>query len=189
MRIIHENEYTKIQTEFGYLFDICSPKQEMMEKNLEWIVRDGFPQFGTLAVGDLRVMKHSTSVLEIHPFPEWVIQCYLPGKKSGKVFAIIPMLSEKDVRKIERTPWARRIELIQKLLDPLPEKEFLAIQYAIGVDIKIPANIPHDFISLVGSGEEIPYCQVFEPDITEIVEKFRIDPPFFQLKSEITLKL
>jgi hypothetical protein len=188
MQIIHENEYERAQIKFGHLFDICSPKPEMIEKNMDWIVRDGFSQFGTLAVGDLRVIKHTTSVLEIHPFPEWVVQCYVPGKKSGKVYALIPILLEKDVRKIERTPWAQRIDIIQKLLDPLIEKDFLAIEYVIGIDIKIPANIPHDFISIVDQGEEIPYCQVFEPNINGIVEKLRIESPFFKLRNEIAPK-
>ena len=187
MRIITSNEYKQAQQEFGHLFDICQPSPEMVKKDLDWVVRDGFSQAGTLLLGDLRVKKHESNVMEIHPFPEWVVQIKQFGKISGKVYVIIPKLTEKDLKKIARRDWAKRIERVQKVLDGLTSDDFLAIEYEVGIDIKIPANVPHDFISMVGEGEITPYCNVFEPNFMGIAEVLKVTTPYFTLKD--TLKI
>lgn len=187
MQIIHESEYTQSQQTYGHLFDICQPKPEMIEKKMDWWVRDGYDKLGTLMVGDLIVLKHETNVMEIHPFPEWVVQMHLVGKSSGKTYAIVPTLEEKDIRKLEMRDWEKRIKKVQEMLDSLSEKNFIAIEYKDGISIKIPANVPHDFISVVNSNESDPYCQVFEPNFMHVAEIFKINTPYFNLKMNLKI--
>ena len=182
MKLIREAEYAEAQEKYGHLFDICTPKPEMLEKDLEWLVRDGFDPMGTLMVGDLRVKKHETTIVEIHPFPEWVVQMRLPQQKSGKVYALVPELSQKDLEKLARREWNKRIEKLQDMLDGLTPENYFAIEYQEGISIKIPANVPHEFLSVVASDEKTPYCQVFEPNFKAVGETLKIDTPYFNLK-------
>jgi hypothetical protein len=185
MQIVTPEQYGEIQKDNEHLFDICMPTAQMIENDLEWFVRDGFDQAGTLLLGDLRVKKTSTKAVEIHPFPEWVIQMHLPGKKSGKVYVIIPKITQKLLKKIERRPWEKRLVKIQETLDTLTPDDYLAIEYVEGISIKVPANVPHDFIGVIKEGEEVPYCQVFEPNFSHIGELFKINTPYFDLKEEL----
>jgi hypothetical protein len=188
MQIIHEAEYSQAQSDYSHLFDICQPKAEMLEKKMDWLVRDGFDKVGTLMLGDLIVSKHETKNLETHSFPEWVIQIYQPGQSSGKVYAIVPAWEEKDVRKFETWEWTKRVKKTQELLDNATEDSFLAIEYAIGINIKICANVPHEFISVVGENEINPYCQVFEPNFAKICEVLKMEPTaYYNLKLSLTL--
>jgi len=41
--------------------DICHAKLEMIEKKMEWFVRDGFDKAGTLMVGDLMLLKRESN--------------------------------------------------------------------------------------------------------------------------------
>jgi hypothetical protein len=187
MQIIHETEYIQAQKTYGHLFDICQPKLEMIEKKIDWWVRDAFDKLGTLMVGDLIVLKHESDMMEIHPFPEWVVQMHMVGKTSGKTYAIVPAFEEKDIRKLEMRDWEKRIKKTQEMLDPLTEKDFIAIEYKEGISIKIPPNVPHDFISVVKIGENDPYCQVFEPNFASVVEIFKISTPYFNLKMKLKI--
>ncbi len=175
MKIITESDYQDAASLYAHLFEISTPPALMHEKDLSWLVRDEVTQGGTLMVGDLLVKKHDTKVVETHPFPEWVIQLHLPGVKSGKVYAIIPNLSSKQIKRLNRKDPSRRKEKTSENLKALSLDDFLAIEYVEGVCIKIPANVPHEFISLVGEGEEIPYCQVFEPNFAPMADLVKFD--------------
>ena len=66
----------------------------------------------------------------------------------------------------------------------LSEKIRVEIEYKDGVSIKIPENIPHEFISVFNEEENCPYCQVFEPNMEEICNIFHYTPTeFFNLNS------
>jgi hypothetical protein len=188
MQIIHEEEYTQAQIDYGHLFDICQPKSEMVDKHMDWFVRDGFDKVGTLMVGDLMVVKHETKNLETHPFPEWVVQLHQPGQISGKVYAIVPAWEEKDVHKFETWDWAKRVKKTQEMLDGATEDTFLAVEYIPGIDVKICANVPHEFLSVIGDDQSTPYCQVFEPNISKVCEMLRMEPTaYYNLK--VALKI
>jgi len=187
MEKITENRYLEIQSKWGHLFEIAQPNPEMIEKNIDWSVKDGYDIAGSLLVGDLRVIKNETNVLETHPFPEWVIQMYQVGRLSGKVYAIIPKISKSQLKELNLTDYAARIKRTQKILDDLQEIDYFAIEYKIGINIKIPANVPHEFISLVSSNETVPYCQVFEPNMENIMKTFQIEPAFYNLKRNLKI--
>jgi len=139
-------------------------------------------------LGDLLVYKQETTVLETHPFPEWVIQLHQVGKKSGKVFVILPKFSVKQIKRLNRKSVEVRIEKTKEMLENLSVDDFFAIEYIEGISIKINANVPHEFISIVDEGEVVPYCQVFEPDFSHISETLKINPTaFFNLKDNLKL--
>ena len=183
MQIITENQYEQTQMEYNHLIDIGFPPANMLENKISFTIRDGIEHVGFLILGDLLVYKHETSVLEAHPFPEWVIQLHQVGKKSGKVFAIIPKFSVKQIKRLNRKSVEVRIEKTKEILENLSMDDYIAIEYMKGISIKINANVPHEFISVVNEGEAVPYCQVFEPNFSYIAETLKINPTtFFDLK-------
>ena len=188
MQIITESEYQEAASSYAHLFEISTPPAMMVEKDLSWLVRDEVTQGGTLMLGDLLVVKHSTKVVETHPFPEWVIQLHRIGKKSGKVYAIIPKLTPKQIKRFNRKDPFRRNEKTIESLTALSHEDFLAIEYQEGICIKIPANVPHEFISVVGEGEDNPYCQVFEPNFAPMADLVKFDvTKFYDLDFEVHL--
>ncbi len=160
----------------------------MRDEDMDWLVRDTFTNAGTLMVGDLRVIKKNTNILEVHPFPEWVVQLYQLEKPSGTTYAILPHFTEKDVECLKHLKWEKRVEKIRNLIDMQSEEDFIAIEYKDGVSIKIPENIPHEFISVFNEEENCPYCQVFEPNMEEICNIFHYTPTeFFNLNFELKI--
>ena len=183
MQIITENQYEQTQKEYNHLIDIGFPPVNMLENKISFTVRDGIEHVGFLMLGDLLVYKHETSILEAHPFPEWVIQLHQVGKKSGKVFVIMPNFSIKQMKRLNRKSVEVRVEKTKEMLENLSGDDFIAIEYVEGISIKIKANVPHEFVSVVNEGEVVPYCQVFEPNFTYIAETLKINPTaFFDLK-------
>jgi len=184
MQIITEDQYEQAQMEYNHLIDIGFPPANMFENKISFTIRDRIEHVGFLMLGDLLVYKHETSVLEAHPFPEWVIQLHQVGKKSGKVFVILPKFSIKQMKRLNRKSVEARVEKTKEMLENLSVDDFIAIEYVEGISIKINANVPHEFISIVNEGEAVPYCQVFEPDFSHITETLKINPTaFFDLKN------
>ncbi|MCP4760630.1 MAG: hypothetical protein GY870_02540 [archaeon] len=188
MKIIREEDYIKAQEEYSHLFEIGILKKEMIENNIDWMIRDGYNNAGTLMLGDLYLKKFETNELEIHPFPEWVILMHQPMKKSGKAYVIVPNVSEKDISRLIKREWGKRIEKIQKMLDGLTSENYIAVEYVEGISIKIPENVPHDFISVVKEGEVIPYLQVFEPNWEGIGKALKITTPYFTIKNSLKIQ-
>lgn len=186
-KIITANEYLSASITNAHLFEVNLPSEKMVEKNQDWVVRESFLPFGPLMVGDLRVVKNDTNVFEIHPFPEWVVQIYLPNKKVGSVYALVPNWTAEFIQELDKMVWSDRLIEIQNRLNKLKIDEIIAVKYEVGTSIKIPANVPHEFISVVHPGEEIPYCQVFEPNDTGIVKAFKITMPVFQLPFNVKI--
>jgi hypothetical protein len=183
MQIITEDQYEQAQKEYNHLIDIGFPPANMLENKISFTIRDGIEHIGFLMLGDLLVYKHETSVLEAHPFPEWVIQLHQVGKKSGKVFVLMPKFSIKQMKSLNRKPVEVRVEKTKEMLENLNVDDFIAIEYVEGISIKIKANVPHEFLNIVNEGEVVPYCQVFEPNFSHIAETLKINPTaFFNLK-------
>ena len=189
MKIIREKEYFEARDKYAHLFDIGMPSQEMVEKDLGWIVREEVNYGGAMMVGDLMVQKHKTNVLETHPFPEWVVQLHQMGKNSGKVYALIPNFSSKQMKRLTRKKISERTEYTKQFLKELPPDDYLAIEYLEGISIKIGSNVPHEFISVVNSEEAIPYCQVFEPNLFPLSQmlNFDVDRDFDEADFQATL--
>lgn len=186
-KIITANEYSTTNKTYGHLIEVNLPSEKMVEKNQDWMVRESFLPFGPLLVGDLRVIKNDTNVFEIHPFPEWVVQIYLPNKKVGSVYALVPNWTVEYIQELGEMIWSDRLIEIQTRLRILKIEQIIAVKYEVGTSIKIPANVPHEFISVVHPGEEIPYCQVFEPNDSGIVKTFKITMPVFQLPFSVKI--
>lgn len=166
------------QAEWGHLYEVQAPPPD--HKN--WRVREVFTQGGHLLVGDLLLDEQEARFLEVHPFPEWVVQVYQPGKRPGGAYAILPKLERKVVaRRLPRKPWAKRVATLNKMLGRLSPAEFFAIQYEVGTNIKIPANVPHYFLAKCASGEDLPYMQVFEPSLPILDEGLKITTPYFDV--------
>ena len=186
MQIVTENQYEQAQKEYNHLIDIGFPPANMLENKISFTIRDGIEHVGFLMLGDLLVYKRETTVLEAHPFPEWVIQLHQVGKKSGKVFVLLPKFSIKQLKSLNRKSVEVRIEKTKEMLGNLSEDDFIAIEYVEGISIKINANVPHEFLSIVNEREVVPYCQVFEPDFSHIAESLKINPTaFFDLKDRL----
>jgi hypothetical protein len=187
LKIITEREFSSMNSKYVHLFDVNLPSQDMVDENKDWVIRESFLPFGPLMVGDLRVIKPSTDVFEIHPFPEWVVQIYMPQKKPGSVYALVPDWDSDIIGQFAKKVWGERLLDIQNQLNRLTLDDVIAIKYEVGTSIKIPANVPHEFISVVNPGEDIPFCQVFEPNDAGIVQAFKITMPVFRLPFSIQL--
>ncbi|MHA1611652.1 MAG: hypothetical protein ACTSVZ_14340 [Promethearchaeota archaeon] len=188
MKIIKESDYFEARDKYAHLFDIGIPSKDMVEKDLGWFVRDEVNFGASMMIGDLLVKKHATYVLETHPFPEWVIQMHQIGKNSGKVYAIIPNFSSKQMKRLNRKNISARKEKTTQFFNELAPDDYLAVEYHEGISIKIEANVPHEFISLVKSDESTPYCQVFEPNLFPLSQKINFDvTTFYTLDYEIKL--
>ncbi|WP_457559230.1 hypothetical protein [Candidatus Harpocratesius sp.] len=188
MQLITKINYLEAMVEYSHLFEISSPPSIMKEKDLSFVVREEISQGGTLLVGDLIVKKRSTNILEAHPFPEWVVQLYNPGINPGKLFLILPKFSTKQVKRFNRKSLALRFDKIKDALSDLTAVDFLVIEYVPGLCVKIPPNIPHEFVSITTNEQKNPYCQVFEPNYLPLSELLKFDvTKFFTLGFELKI--
>ncbi len=151
----------KNQAEWGHLFEIQLPPPDF--KNFR--EREKYDIAGHLLVGDLVIDENSTTFLETHPFPEWVVQLDLPGKKFGSAFVIFGKVPQKLIKRWASKPWETRVKQTAKQVQKLTASDLFAIQYHIGINIKVPANVPHYFLSACVGEDTFPYMQVFEPTI------------------------
>src|SRR5271157_2683698 len=92
---------------YAHLFEILQPPENL--NNFK--PRDGVPGGGTLMSGDLVCNEQQTPNLEVHPFPEWVMQSPWFEKNTGNAFAIIAEIDPKVFkRKVEQKDWAGRVK-------------------------------------------------------------------------------
>jgi len=82
-------------------------------------------------------------------------------KKSGKVYAIVPMINEKEIHKLETRDLDSALKKFKKLIETVNRKDFLAIEYPRALVLKFQPNVPHDFIGMVGDGESTPLLSSF----------------------------
>ena len=177
LNIINIEDYLKNSREYHHLFEVQLPPDEI---NL-WKVRDHF-DMGTLMVGDLLLDLEQENKLEIHPFPEWVVHLRSKGVVKSKPYLIVPNLSKQTVKKINRKSFNEKIELIQDEIKNLKIDDLIAFEYELGVNILVPAFIPHFFISSKinkEEGNEPPYLQVFEPKIDTITALLKVKPTYY----------
>ncbi len=176
MKIIRPNHYEKANREYPHLFNIGTVPNEMEKDNIDWLVRDKFDAAGTFMLGDLRVVKTQMKVMEIHPFPEWVVQIFQPLKDSNNTYLIIPNIDQNQFIRAKKKSWEERTAFFLNFLFALNHGDYIAIEYRDGVSIKVPANVPHDFIYKENGKKSVPYCQVFEPDFEKIGKLYQISP-------------
>jgi hypothetical protein len=184
-KIINIHEYLKNIEEYVHLFEICQQPPD----TIMWQTHDEFTTAGTLLLGDLNLSEQETGIVEIHPFPEWVIKIFQPDKNPGKSYAIFPLLEKKFINKtLPRKNFVTRIQKIQQKIDSLTSIEIIAVEYVDGMCLKVRENVPHYFLSVIEKGEDIPYLQVFEPRIDYIKSHLGFDTPYFKLPFRLKVK-
>ncbi len=165
MEIITLRSDSKKLKEYRHLFEISQLPSAFSENpKLDWRVRDGFEHAGSLLVGDLRVLKQETDVVEIHPFPEWLVEILQPFSKVGTAYAIVPNWPVHLVDSIKKLPWDQKLSIIKKELLNRKSEHWIAIQYEPGICIKICEYVPHEFLAYYSEDQIPPYLQCFEPN-------------------------
>ncbi len=174
--IITLETYLKNKDSYQHLFEVQLPPESI---NL-FKVRYNF-EMGTPLVGDLLLDLESERMLEIHPFPEWVVHLKSDKVKS-KPYLVVPNFPNSLVKKFSRKSVDEKIKLIQNEIDHIKIDDLIAFEYEIGINILVPAFIPHFFIASKinkEAGEEPPYLQVFEPNLDVLTKNLKIKTSYF----------
>ncbi len=183
-RILSPEEAITRGKDYCHLFEILQPPEGL----LNFKPRDGFPGGGTLLVGDLICNETQTTNLEIHPFPEWVLQSPRCGKHSSKVCAIFANVDPKFFeRKIARKDWIGRVQAYNEYMKTLPIESFFAIEMPPGIIVKVCKNAPHYFLSAKSTGEDFAYLVVFEPEIPVVAEELKAATAYFPVFAPLSL--
>ncbi len=176
-KIINFEIYIENQELYKHLFEVQLPPEDT---NL-WKIRFHY-DMGTPLVGDLILDLENENKLEIHPFPEWVVQLKSTGKVNSKPYLIVPNFPYPLIKKLLRKNFDEKIKLIQNEVNNLTIDNLIAFEYDVGINILIPALIPHLFISSKinkEKGESPPYLQVFEPNLDKLTKNLRIKTTHF----------
>ncbi len=156
-----------------HLFEVQLPPKEIK------LFKERFHfELGTLLIGDLVLDLEKERMLEIHPFPEWVVE--LKTETKCKPYLVVPNFSQSFINKLLRKPLEKKIDLLENEISRLEIEKLIAFEYEIGINVLVPAYIPHFFISSKNEKlSEYPYLQVFEPDFTNIVNVLKIKPSYY----------
>lgn len=176
-KIITLDEHANNIKEFEHLFEVQLPPIE----GPMFSIRSNY-EIGTLLVGDLVLNLEIEQVLEFHPFPEWVVQLRSQKEGKAKAYLIVPNISNKVVKKISRKPIDVKINLLETELNDISIDELIAFEYDVGINVKVPAFIPHFFISSKidkENGETPPYLQVFEPKLDALTKYLKVKTTYF----------
>ena len=169
--------------DFAHLFEILQPPPGL----LNFKPKDRFSAGGYILVGDLVCNETQTNVMEIHPFPEWVVNSGRFGTCSGKAYAIFARIDPKFLeRKISRKDWMGRVQEYKEYLKSLTIDGVFAVELPVGCIIKVCNNVPHYFLSKQQPGEDYPYLVVFEPEIPLLTEDLKIATAYFNLNNILT---
>ena len=175
--LINLDNYIKNSEEYNHLFEVQLPPDDI---NI-WKIRSNF-DMGTIMVGDLLLDLEKEANLEIHPFPEWVVHLRSKGVVNSKPYLIVPNFSKSVIKKIKRKPIEEKIVIIKDEVKKLKIEDLIAFEYDLGINIMVPAFIPHFFIASKinkEKGGSPPYLQVFEPNIGIIAKNLNIKPTYF----------
>ncbi|MFO8017680.1 MAG: hypothetical protein R6U96_03535 [Promethearchaeia archaeon] len=176
-KIIHIEEYIDEPTKFSHLFEVQLPPEKI---NL-WKPRRNF-NMGTPLIGDLYLDLEEEDMLEIHPFPEWVVQLYYPANQKSIPYLVVPNLPKAKIRKLRRKSIDQKIDIIDQEIKHIKIENLIAFEYKVGINIMVRAFIPHFFISShidKEKGENPPYLQVFEPELSALTENLEIKTSYF----------
>ncbi|HME51875.1 MAG TPA: hypothetical protein VKM55_06635 [Candidatus Lokiarchaeia archaeon] len=193
MRIIDYRESPETLKELDHLAEYQVKPEDLPKEFENFRPRGGFPA-GHLLVGDLVINEESSKQLEVHPFPEWVVQLVRldTASESGDGYCVVFNVDAKDSRKIEKKDWRERKDIIKELVKNCQPENLIAFRMVPGICVKVMANIPHYFIAAAkNDATEYPYCQVFEPNVTweELVPFGKFEPTaYFQTPFEIRVE-
>ena len=188
MHIITPSNYSVINQRWHHLIEFNSLPQNMQDHHIDWQVREKINADHGFLLGDLQVIKTKTKVMETHPFSEWVLHLY-SAHPQGIVYLLIPPFTQEQLTHIFTLSLPQRKDWIQHTLTSTPAEAFLAIQYCMGVNIKVNAYVPHEFLSSCKLDQHYPYCQVFEPNYAYEEQMFHVASTiYYDLADELTLK-
>ena len=174
-KIITIKDFQNNRENFIYLFEVQFPPKEIK------LFKERYNfELGTLLVGDLLLDLEKERMLEIHPFPEWVV--HLKTESKCKPYLVVPNFSKAFINKLLRKPLHVKLDLLKNCISSLEIENLIAFEYEEGINLLIPAYIPHFFISSKidkECGEQPPYLQVFEPNFADIAKVLRIKPSYY----------
>ena len=104
-------EDTSLLDEYSHLIEYQQKPADLPQEYENFRPRDTFPT-GQLLCGDLIVNEDMTKQLEMHPFPEWVVQLIRLDTKEGQVDGQVVCLSmsKKELKKLGRKDWGTRVD-------------------------------------------------------------------------------
>jgi hypothetical protein len=176
-KILTLESYVKNLELYSHLFEVQLPPKNI---NL-WKIRLNFGM-GTPLIGDLLLNLEQERILEIHPFPEWVVQIKSIDNVKSKPYLIVPNFTASFVKKLSRKSIDEKLDLIQKEIDTINIEDLIAFEYEIGINILVPAFVPHFFISSKinkEAGEFPPYLQVFEPNLDILTKNLNVKTSYY----------
>lgn len=192
MKIVDFRENSELLKEFEHLAEFQAKPEDFPKEFENFRSRGGFSA-GHLLVGDIIINEESSNQLEVHPFPEWVVQLVRLDTTSESVdgYCVVLNVDIKELRKIEMKDWWERKDMIKELVKNCQPETLLALCMMPGICVKVLANVPHYFIATAKTDEiEYPYCQVFEPNITweEYAPFGKFEPTaYFQIPFDICI--
>jgi len=177
IRIIKFEDYIKESESYKHIFEVQFPSENLKGWNIKYDY-----SIGTPLIGDLIMNNFEDKSFEMHPFPEWVVQLINPHGKSSKAYLIVPNLDKSFIKKMLKKNIDNKVELLKNFFKSCTIENIIAFEYQIGVNVMIPAYIPHTFICSKEDLEKglVPaYFQVFEPNFENIVKSLKIKPTQF----------
>jgi len=176
-KIISMEIYIKNKEFYDHLFEVQLPSEDLKL----WKPRFNF-EMGTPLIADLLLDIEEEKMLEVHPFPEWVVHLKSLDKVNSKPYLIVPNLPKPFIKKLARKSVDERINLIKDEVAKLTIDDLVAFEYEVGINVLVPAFIPHLFISSKinkEAGDSPPYLQVFEPNLETLTKTLKIKLTYF----------
>ncbi len=176
-KIINFKCYQENKEIYAHLFEIQQPNEDIK------LFKERYSHdLGTLLVGDLVLDLERERLLEIHPFPEWVVQLKASMKINAKPYLVVPNFSPSFMKKLLRKSLDSKLELLKDQISRLKIEDLIGLEYQVGINVLVPAYVPHFFISSKikkEEGEKPPYLQVFEPNYLSVVKTLNIKPSYY----------
>ncbi|MFX0100795.1 MAG: hypothetical protein ACFFCS_14560 [Candidatus Hodarchaeota archaeon] len=167
MNFIDFSDDLEILNEYSHLIEYQIKPVDLPKEYENFRPRETFPT-GQLLCGDLVVNEEMTKQLEIHPFPEWVVQLIRLDTKDEQLdgYEVALNVSKKDLKKLGRKDWTTRVDMIKEMIKSMTEEDIVVFRMVPGICVEINANVPHYVICKnKPAGKSYPYMQVFEPTI------------------------
>lgn len=192
VKYINFSDDASLLDEYSHLIEFQQKPADLPQEYENFRPRDTFPT-GNLLCGDLIVNEEMTKKLEMHPFPEWVVQLIRLDTRDEQVDGHVVCLnvSKKELRKLGRKDWSTRVGMNKEKIKAMTPDDLLAFRMAPGICVKVIANVPHYFICKEKpAGKSYPYMQVFEPSIDwETLQPFGKFSPTAYFSTPFEIKL
>lgn len=169
MKCIDHKTPADVLAQYVHLVEYQSRPADLPQQFQNFKPRDSFPM-GQLLCGDLVINEEKAKQLEVHPFPEWVVQLVRIETDVPSVngYCIALNMEQKEFKKFAKKDWRIKKDDLKGLIKDVTADGLVAFKMGIGICLKVQASVPHYFVSAPAPGGNVlayPYCQVFEPTI------------------------